>query len=163
MSSASQFELGTSADINLNMGSFEMERMLRQNAHEKAFEIQVLAQRMFEKQKNKMVIDGRKVLKHDQDERINQLNQDLNIKKSKKINAARLRKMEERDKCLKDIKTIMLGKLVEERENNRDRYLETIKNLILQSMIKLLEPSLLIMCREEDKDDIEAMIEDLQA
>eukprot|EP00355_Strombidium_rassoulzadegani_P009349 CAMPEP_0168622510 /NCGR_PEP_ID=MMETSP0449_2-20121227/8310_1 /TAXON_ID=1082188 /ORGANISM="Strombidium rassoulzadegani, Strain ras09" /LENGTH=145 /DNA_ID=CAMNT_0008663789 /DNA_START=61 /DNA_END=498 /DNA_ORIENTATION=+ len=145
------------------MGSFEMERMLRQNAHEKAFEIQVLAQRMFEKQKNKMVIDGRKVLKHDQDERINQLNQDLNIKKSKKINAARLRKMEERDKCLKDIKTIMLGKLVEERENNRDRYLETIKNLILQSMIKLLEPSLLIMCREEDKDDIEAMIEDLQA
>ena len=30
-------------------GSFELERMLRQNAHEKAFEINVLAQRQFEK------------------------------------------------------------------------------------------------------------------
>ena len=40
------------ADISLNMGSFEMERMLRQNAHEKAFEIRVLAQRNFEKMKN---------------------------------------------------------------------------------------------------------------
>ena len=34
---------GASADIMLNTGSFEMERMLRQNAHEKAFEIKVLA------------------------------------------------------------------------------------------------------------------------
>ena len=42
-------------DINLNMGSFEMERMLRQNAHEKAFEIQVLAQRAFEEEKGKIV------------------------------------------------------------------------------------------------------------
>jgi hypothetical protein len=27
------------SDVTLNMGSFEMERMLRLNAHEKAFEI----------------------------------------------------------------------------------------------------------------------------
>ena len=61
----------TSGGINLNMGSFEMERMLRQNAHEKAFEIRVLAQRNFENMKNQMVFDERKVLKHDQDEKIN--------------------------------------------------------------------------------------------
>ena len=30
-------------NITLGMGSFEMQRMLRQNAHEKAFEIKVLA------------------------------------------------------------------------------------------------------------------------
>ena len=30
---------GQGGDITLNMGSFEMERMLRLNAHEKAFEI----------------------------------------------------------------------------------------------------------------------------
>ena len=42
----------TGPDISLNMGSFEMERMLRQNAHEKAFEIKVLAQRMFESQRD---------------------------------------------------------------------------------------------------------------
>ena len=42
-------------DISLNMGSFEMERMLRQNAHEKAFEIKVLGQRMFETQRDEVV------------------------------------------------------------------------------------------------------------
>ena len=48
-----------SADISLNMGSFEMERMLRQNAHEKAFEIQVLTQIAFEEEKGKIVYQGR--------------------------------------------------------------------------------------------------------
>ena len=49
----------------MNMGSFEMERMLRQNAHEKAFEIKVLAQRMFESQRDQVVFEGRKQLKAD--------------------------------------------------------------------------------------------------
>ena len=154
---------GTSSDLNLNMGSFEMERMLRQNAHEKAFEIHVLSQRQFEKQKNEMVFEGRKLLKNDQDLRIGQLNQDLNIQKSKKINAARLRKMSERNKCLLKMKSDMVQKLIDERQNNRDRYLETVKNLIIQSMIKLLEPGLQIICREEDKDDIEGMLGDIQS
>jgi len=42
---------GSTPDIRLGQGSFEMQRMLRQNAHEKAFEIKVLAQRSFEAQK----------------------------------------------------------------------------------------------------------------
>ena len=87
-------------DISLNMGAFEMDRMLRQNAHEKAFEYQVLGQRAFEEEKNKIVFEGRKQLRHDQDEKMNKLNQDLNIQRSKKINASRLKKMEERNKCL---------------------------------------------------------------
>jgi hypothetical protein len=47
------------ADLSLNMGLFEMERMLRQNAHEKAFELNVYAQRAFEEEKNKIVFEGR--------------------------------------------------------------------------------------------------------
>ena len=97
----------TSPDIALNMGSFEMERMLRQNASEKAFEIQVLAHRAFEEEKNKIVFEGRKQLKHDQDEKINKLNQDMNIKRSKKINESRLQKMKERNKCLLEIREVM--------------------------------------------------------
>ena len=149
-------------DISLNMGSFEMERMLRQNAHEKAFEIKVIGQRNFETQRDQVVFEGRKQLKTDQDAKIQALNQELNIKKSKKINAARLRKMTERNECLLKTKAAMNLKLIEERQNNRERYLETVKNLIFQSMIKLLEPSLKILCREEDKGDIEGFLADLQ-
>ena len=42
---------GLGADLRMGMGAFEMQRMLRQNAHEKAFEIRVQEQRQFEKQK----------------------------------------------------------------------------------------------------------------
>ena len=148
-------------DISLNMGSFEMERMLRQNAHEKAFEIKVLAQRMFESSRDEIVLQGRKQLKTDQDAKIQSLNQELNIKKSKKINAARLRKMEERNQCLLITKAAMKEKLINERINNRERYLATVKQLIFQSMIKLLEPSLKILCREEDESDIKEFLADL--
>ena len=38
--------------------AFELKRILRQEAHEKAFEIQVMAQRIYEKEKDKIVQDG---------------------------------------------------------------------------------------------------------
>jgi hypothetical protein len=69
-------------DIRLGQGSFEMQRMLRQNAHEKAFEIKVLAQRSFEKQRDQMVFIGRQKHKADQDDRLKQCELELNIQRS---------------------------------------------------------------------------------
>jgi hypothetical protein len=43
---------------NLETDAFELKRILRQEAHEKAFEIQVMAQRIYEKEKDKIVQDG---------------------------------------------------------------------------------------------------------
>ena len=71
--------------------------------------------------------------------------------------------MEERDKCLKAMKKVMLGRLQDQVHSNRDAYLATVKMLILQGMIKLIEPSLQIKCREEDVSDIKAMLPDLQS
>ena len=82
--------------------------------------------------------------------------------KSKMINNARLTKMTERNKCIMEVKQTMMDNLIQERLNNRERYLTTVKNCILQSMIKLLEPSLKVLCRDEDKSDIEGLIGDLE-
>ena len=71
--------------------------------------------------------------------------------------------MTERNVCLMEIKADMEEKLREERNNNRDKYMETVKDLILQAMIKLLEDKLLILCREEDKDEIKSSIDELQS
>lgn len=87
----------------------------------------------------------------------------MNIEKSKKINNARLKEMKERNECLQKIREMMLKKLQEERTKNRKRYLKTTKDLILQSMIKLLEPELLILCRKEDGGDIKGMIKGLES
>ena len=53
-------------------------------------------------------------------------------------------------------------KLKNERQSNRSRYLATLKNLILQCMIKLIEPSLQICCREDDKGDVKGMLKDIE-
>ena len=54
-----------------------------------------------------MVYEGTQELKKDQQEKVKALEQDLNIKKSKKINGARLREMKERNECLLLIKETM--------------------------------------------------------
>ena len=45
---------------------------------------------------------------------------------------------------------------------DRPRYLGTIKSMILQGMIKLLEPTLQIKCRKEDVADIKKLTKDLE-
>ena len=66
----------------------------------------------------------------------------MNIKRSKKINECRLTKMKERNKCLLEIREMLKQQLMTSMTKDRKRYLETVKNLILQGMIKLIEPSL---------------------
>ena len=57
----------------------------------------------------------------------------------------------------------MLEELKKLRSDNHEKYLQTVKNLVLQSMTRMLEDEIIVMCREEDKDDIGAMIDDLQS
>ena len=109
-----------------------------------------------------MVFQGRQKHKTDQDERIKQCELELNIQRSQKILSAKLLKMKERNNCLDKIREEMKTKLKNERTNNRGRYLDTLKNLIMQAMIKLIEPELQIMCREDDKRDIEKMCPDIE-
>ena len=70
--------------------------------------------------------------------------------------------MKERNDCLNTVRDIMLTKLRNEKTSNRKRYLSTVKDLILQSMIKLLEPSLMILCRKEDEGDIKGSLKEIE-
>ena len=54
--------------------------------------------------RDEQVFVGRQGIMEDIDTKKNQLNQDLNIARSKKINAARLEKMTERNNCLNTLK-----------------------------------------------------------
>ena len=66
--------------------AFELKRMMRQEAHEKAFEIQVVAQRLYEKEKDKIVQAGLHQMNEEFDKKLTKLTQNLNIERSTKIN-----------------------------------------------------------------------------
>lgn len=70
--------------------------------------------------------------------------------------------MQKRSEHIGELREEMLNELKDLRVNDRDRYLGTLKNLILQSMVRMMESTIQVKCREEDKDDIEAMVEELQ-
>ena len=48
----------------------------------------------------------------------------------------------------------MIERLRNEMKNNRKRYIKTCQDLILQCMVKMIEPNLKILCRKEDQDEI---------
>ena len=109
-----------------------------------------------------MIYEGNKKAKAAHDERVKNLHRDYNIANSRSITNARILKMQKRSEHIAELREEMLHELKDLRVNDRDRYLGTLKNLILQSMVRMLETQIYVKCREEDKEDIEAMIEDLQ-
>ncbi len=88
----------------LETDPFELKRMMRQEAHEKAFEIQVMSQRLYEKAKDKKIQEGLHFLNENYGKRIQKLKQDLNISRSKAVNEVRLKKMNERNICMESIR-----------------------------------------------------------
>ena len=89
---------------SLETDAFELKRMMRQEAHEKAYEIQVMSQRLFEKEKDKIVAEGLNDLNAEFDKKIMNLTMNLNIERSTKINQTRIQKMVERNKCIEKVR-----------------------------------------------------------
>ena len=58
---------------NYETDAFELKRMMRQDAHEKAFEIQMLGQRIFENARDKQVLKGEKGLEKEYSEKSSNL------------------------------------------------------------------------------------------
>ena len=125
--------------------SFELKRVMRQEAHEKAFEIRVMSQRMFEKEKANIVKEGKKRADLNVEKQRRELQTDMNIKRSTQINKSRMKKMNVRDDLMKDLVKVSLERIAEElAKPSNPEYRKVLKMLIVQGMIKLLEPKVLL-------------------
>ena len=83
--------------------SFELKRVMRQEAHEKAFEIRVITQRLYEKEKAKLVKEGVIEVDKNIDEMRRELQTEMNIKRSTQINKARMKKMNVRNDLMQEL------------------------------------------------------------
>jgi len=66
----------------LDNDAFELKRMMRQEAHEKAFEVRVMGQRLFEKEKTKIVKEEIATLHSETEKKKQNLQMELNIQRS---------------------------------------------------------------------------------
>ena len=95
----------------LDSDAFKLKRMMRQDAHEKAFEIQVQGQRDGEERSEKHYQEqyDKLITKYDK------MNQEAEIEHRKMVarsnNATRLEKMKKRNACVEDLKVLAINRL----------------------------------------------------
>ena len=108
--------------------SFELKRVMRQEAHEKAFEIKVITQRMFEKEKAKLVKEGVTNVDKNIERLRRELQTEMNIKRSTQINKARMKKMNVRNEFMMKLVAEATEKLATElADPENPEYREVIK------------------------------------
>merc|ERR1719313_3273580 len=124
--------------------------MMRQEAHEKAFEYQVQGQRRFEEEKAMELKKGQAKQDKDFQDQIQKLNIDQKIQESKKLNETRIKKMICRNEQLSKLKVEVKAKIMQDLAGDSDLYRETVQKMIVQGMIKLLEKNVELKVRESD-------------
>ena len=112
--------------------AFELKRMMRQEAHEKAFEIHVQTQRLYEKERDNLIKQGLLQQEEEYIKKISKLTQQLNIERSTKVNLARLKKMKERNICIEKVRKETQEHMLRSVVNPENlSYRNAIKNLII--------------------------------
>lgn len=118
---------------SLETDAFELKRMMRQEAHEKAYEIQVMGQRLFEKEKDKIVQEGLEAMNEEYDKKNMNLTMNLNIERSTKINQTRILRMKERNNCIDKVKDETKEQMLKTIVNPTNyMYKNAMKNLMIQ-------------------------------
>ena len=117
---------------NMDTYAFELKRMMRQEAHEKCFEIQVQGQRLFEEEKNKIVQEGISNLNLNQEKKLGNLTMTLNINRSKRVNETRVHRMKARNRCIESIRTSTKQHIIDNiAVRGNEPYRKTMKDLII--------------------------------
>jgi len=73
------------------------------------------------------------------------------IAASTKTNEIRIKRMNCRNECLDKLKQETKTRLIQFMKSNPNVYKETLKNLIIQGMIKLLEENVELLCRDKSE------------
>ncbi|KAM3325993.1 V-type proton ATPase subunit E2-like [Capsicum chacoense] len=137
----------------------QMVRFIRQEAEEKANEISVSAEEEFQIEKLQLVEAEKKKVRQEYDRKTMQVEVRKKIEYSMQLNASRIKVLQAQDDLvsgMKDSARKALLKISGEKNN----YKKLLKGLIVQSLLRLKEPSVLLRCREMDLSVVRSVVED---
>ncbi|KAJ8436585.1 hypothetical protein Cgig2_031526 [Carnegiea gigantea] len=149
----------------------QMVRFIRQEAEEKANEIAVSAEEEFNIEKLQLVEAEKKKIKQEYERKDKQVQTRRKIEYSMQLNASRIKVLQAQDDLVNEMKEAaakellrvsghhhhFVGELVD-KIFDHNHYKNLLKELIVQSLLRLKEPSVLLRCREEDVDLVEDVL-----
>jgi len=139
----------------------QMIEFIKQEAREKAEEINVKTESEFNAKKLNKIVQARQELKDEYEKKRKEVASKKRIARSRLINNARFEQMRERDRILKELKVAVSEKLFD--VASHPKYTELVKMLIIQGLMTILEDKVEIRCRQGDAKIVESVLVDAVA
>ncbi|KAM5560742.1 V-type proton ATPase subunit E2 [Rosa sericea] len=146
-------------DADVSKQIQQMVRFIRQEAEEKANEISVSAEEEFNIEKLQIAEAEKKKIRQDYERKAKQVEVKRKIEYSMQLNASRIKVLQAQDDILTSMKESAGKELVRVSEDKK-AYKKLMKDLIVQSLIRLKEPAVLLRCREVDRKLVESVLEE---
>ncbi|XP_076937965.1 V-type proton ATPase subunit E2-like [Bidens hawaiensis] len=146
-------------DADVSKQIQQMVAFIRQEAEEKANEISVSAEEEFNIQKMQIVENDKKKIKQEFERKTKQVEVKKKIEYSTQLNASRIKFLQAQDDMVTSMRDSASKELLNA-SHNKNTYRKLIRDLIVQSLMRLREPSVLLRCREIDLSLVESAIEE---
>ncbi|PNX97676.1 V-type proton ATPase subunit E-like protein [Trifolium pratense] len=145
-------------DADVSKQIQQMVRFIRQEAEEKANEISVSAEEEFNIEKLQLVEADKKKIRQEYERKEKQVDVRKKIEYSMQLNASRLKVLQAQDDVVNKMKEDAAKELL---SVSRDHhvYKNLLKDLVIQSLLRLKEPSVLLRCRKEDLHLVENVLD----
>ncbi|KAA8517620.1 hypothetical protein F0562_015094 [Nyssa sinensis] len=146
-------------DADVSKQIQQMVRFIRQEAEEKANEISVAAEEEFNIEKLQLVEAEKKKIRQEYERKSKQVEVRKKIEYSMQLNASRIKVLQAQDDVVNAMKDSASRGLLNVADD-KNAYKKLLKGLIVQSLLRLKEPSVLLRCREVDVGLVESVLED---
>ncbi|CCK70317.1 H(+)-transporting V1 sector ATPase subunit E KNAG_0E00490 [Huiozyma naganishii CBS 8797] len=139
----------------------KMQQFILKEAQEKAREIQLKADQEYEIEKTAVVRQETASLDANYAARLKAAALKQQIGKSTVANRMRLKVLAERDTALADIFAEARQSLAKKLQGDAAEYKRVMRGLIRESLLRLLEPQVVLRCREQDIPLVESLAKEL--
>ncbi|XAR70214.1 hypothetical protein NMG60_11026999 [Bertholletia excelsa] len=144
-------------DADVSKQIQQMVRFIRQEAEEKANEISVSAEEEFNIEKLQLVEAEKKKIRQEFERKEKQVEVRRKIEYSMQLNASRIKVLQAQDDVVNSMKESAEKELLRV-SHDHHKYRHLLKDLIVQSLLRLKEPAVLLRCRKEDQHLVEHVL-----
>ncbi|NP_001314466.1 V-type proton ATPase subunit E [Gossypium hirsutum] len=146
------------SDADVSKQIQQMVRFIRQEAEEKANEISVSAEEEFNIEKLQLVEAEKKKIRQEYEKKEKQVEIRKKIEYSMQLNASRIKVLQAQDDVVNAMKESASKDFLNV-SHDHHVYKRLLKDLIVQSLVRLKEPGVLLRCRKEDLHLVESVLD----
>nr|CAG4638105.1 EOG090X0F8Y [Chydorus sphaericus] len=140
----------------------QMMGFIEQEANEKVEEIDAKAEEEFNIEKGRLVQQQRLKIMEFYERKEKQVELQKKIQSSNLLNQARLKVLQAQQQHIMNLLTEARTRL-SKASADRNNYSRVVRDLIIQALFQIMEPTVMIRCREADLDIVESVLPDAMA